>query len=124
MKSLERAIGVFPAYAGVFLVSEFLLAFSWSLPRIRGGVSDLLYLLSCLMRSSPHTRGCFRVMRRRQDCVAVFPAYAGVFPEGEGMTPAEEGLPRIRGGVSGAIVYGAADIRSSPHTRGCFQLSD
>ena len=75
----------------------------------------------CLPRSSPHTRGCFLIILLFLQIIPVFPAYAGVFLVEDYERQVADCLPRIRGGVSGAIVYGAADIKSSPHTRGCFQ---
>ena len=50
---------VFPAYAGVFLLRPGDVIKSSSLPRIRGGVSVYYYRGRKVMKSSPHTRGCF-----------------------------------------------------------------
>ena len=52
---------------------------------------------------------------------AVFPAYAGVFPTMSRLRSTMKSLPRIRGGVSSGAAGTAAPVRSSPHTRGCFQ---
>ena len=71
-------------------------------------------------KSSPHTRGCFRVFIRQIVREMVFPAYAGVFPVANGFRIQKRGLPRIRGGVSSETIATMRDMASSPHTRGCF----
>ena len=71
-----------------------------SLPRIRGGVSTSMMSYSMFAKSSPHTRGCFRVGLPLLPQGHVFPAYAGVFPDFDVAARESSGLPRIRGGVS------------------------
>ena len=93
---------VFPAYAGVFPLPVRCMSVQSSLPRIRGGVSRMLY-----------------AVQRHQ---AVFPAYAGVFLEDPDFVPLAVCLPRIRGGVSFCEKACLSGAVSSPHTRGCFPL--
>ena len=93
-----------------------------SLPRIRGGVSVGVQSGGRADVSSPHTRGCFSVLRSLNYSSCVFPAYAGVFLMGFGNYDIDEGLPRIRGGVSLASQVYERAKQSSPHTRGCFSL--
>ena len=111
---------VFPAYAGVFLPRDGILQTWISLPRIRGGVSMKDSSMAAVVLSSPHTRGCFcrrAYHLRRND---VFPAYAGVFLINFIIQILQGGLPRIRGGVSIAVMICQPPPGSSPHTRGCF----
>ena len=111
---------VFPAYAGVFLVLKVQVKSGGGLPRIRGGVSAHATLTRRRLMSSPHTRGCFYACYLEADVHWVFPAYAGVFPPCYQQSASWRSLPRIRGGVSGALVGEQCVGRSSPHTRGCF----
>ena len=113
-------VAVFPAYAGVFLSSTSFSFPALGLPRIRGGVSSLPKHSICLMKSSPHTRGCFRHARFWISFSPVFPAYAGVFPVSAIPPLVLSGLPRIRGGVSARASYASLVLGSSPHTRVCF----
>ena len=73
---------VFPAYAGVFLLSAENSEFSLGLPRIRGGVSLPDIFRFTVIESSPHTRGCFLQKTVSKLFMKVFPAYAGVFLNG------------------------------------------
>ena len=91
---------VFPAYAGVFLTSGRLQIGSESLPRICGGVSMNTHTGKRYQESSPHMRGCFLQLLRRQSTDCVFPAYAGVFLPARFDSGLVYGLPRICGGVS------------------------
>ena len=93
-----------------------------SLPRIRGGVSTYSAQGTHLKRSSPHTRGCFQSFLCVNRVKDVFPAYAGVFLLLYAFSCVSEGLPRIRGGVSSQSRIRQGDIKSSPHTRGCFPV--
>ena len=58
------------------------------------------------LQSSPHTRGCFRLLKGQEARAPVFPAYAGVFPAVYAEPEKVRGLPRIRGGVSGYYMPG------------------
>ena len=80
-------------------------------------------LFSARKIHSPHTRGCFLREILAVGTVRVFPAYAGVFPESLTRSQPSGGLPRIRGGVS-IRQTGCQEVgKSSPHTRGCFQMA-
>ena len=81
-KSLYLPDEVFPAYAGVFPAELTAENMKNSLPRIRGGVSELQPVRITPETSSPHTRGCFLSPCRERLLAQVFPAYAGVFPRG------------------------------------------
>ena len=113
---------VFPAYAGVFLGSEFSVWRRSSLPRIRGGVSNVHDRISATETSSPHTRGCFSISPCHSHMYPVFPAYAGVFLLHRRRLLDRLRLPRIRGGVSPSFDTKCQQSKSSPHTRGCFPL--
>ena len=91
-----------------------------SLPRIRGGVSWGIRLWNTVGLSSPHTRGCFLLRKKKEAESLVFPAYAGVFLTSPERSPTGPGLPRIRGGVSLGSLFPVSRDMSSPHTRGCF----
>ena len=54
---------VFPACAGVFLTGLMPCGSPESLPRMRGGVSDLVEGVGRSIESSPHARGCFYLFR-------------------------------------------------------------
>ena len=116
-------LGVFPAYAGVFLRKMLYQAEILRLPRIRGGVSSAEVWLYLYMQSSPHTRGCFSFRLCALSSDNVFPAYAGVFLFSRSAPRLICCLPRIRGGVSRAFTRFQSLKRSSPHTRGCFVAS-
>ena len=96
---------VFPAYAGVFLCALLPCLTARSLPRIRGGVSGRFSVLFHVVQSSPHTRGCFDSMAVRKGVWRVFPAYAGVFLSSLLSYSLFRSLPRIRGGVSGSMIF-------------------
>ena len=112
---------VFPAYAGVFPYPGDAGSGYTGLPHIRGGVSRFDDDFKVDAESSPHTRGCFRWRKHSISLRTVFPAYAGVFPLEKAQHFIEDGLPRIRGGVSMPGTAHLVGLRSSPHTRGCFQ---
>ena len=113
---------VFPAYAGVFLARPGICGHEDSLPRIRGGVSYGATIEYPFFASSPHTRGCFFTGLSAGAVRDVFPAYAGVFPSLTCTARCAFCLPRIRGGVSLRHVGEVREVRSSPHTRGCFYM--
>ena len=113
-------IAVFPAYAGVFPPRSLKGLCRRSLPRIRGGVSDIPDTVDADSGSSPHTRGCFFWRDVDRWLTSVFPAYAGVFLTFGRLQIGSGSLPRIRGGVSAAPDVKFRMEASSPHTRGCF----
>ena len=91
---------VFPAQAGVFLITKNNGMIVWGLPRASGGVSIRHCYSSSALRSSPRKRGCFSRLPALSVCVSVFPAQAGVFPV--------------------QIVKQRHRFWSSPRKRGCF----
>ena len=110
---------MFPAYAGVF---PFLNGERWKdecVPRIRGGVPQLVAHRRSCASCSPHTRGCSHYDTRRNDGQGVFPAYAGVFLQPGRLSQAQTGVPRIRGGVPPYTSSFSSFTPCSPHTRGC-----
>ena len=111
---------VFPAYAGVFPTGTTEDRTETSLPRICGGVSQLLDVPVPCNSSSPHMRGCFRQGMAPSRISDVFPAYAGVFLPEWGRVPRVDSLPRICGGVSIQVFLQVRYFKSSPHMRGCF----
>ena len=91
---------VFPAQAGVFLMSFGPYPEMSGLPRASGGVSDEPFHRTFPAASSPRKRGCFPKGVRKRSPVSVFPAQAGVFPVLSDTTFIRLGLPRASGGVS------------------------
>ncbi len=91
---------VFPTCVGVFL--GFFLVFMprTSLPHMRGGVSEYRKEDARKKRSSPHAWGCFCMIFRKGQALAVFPTCVGVFLRKEAAEAEKEGLPHMRGGVS------------------------
>ena len=73
------ASGVFPAHAGVFLMTMIHVKIVYSIPRSRGGVSGEVVLSMDGEPYSPLTRGCFHAGRWQDSLTLVFPAHAGVF---------------------------------------------
>ena len=70
---------VFPAHAGVFLKATYGDDWYDSIPRSRGGVSEIPELMEDFVEYSPLTRGCFRWIISKMNAEGVFPAHAGVF---------------------------------------------
>jgi hypothetical protein len=73
--------------------------------------------------SSPRTRGCFSSRVNVPSSSGVFPAHAGVFLAVCPFKEWKNSLPRARGGVSIQWVQGKLQVKSSPRTRGCFQIT-
>ena len=86
---------------GVFPTSSLTTTTSSRLPHARGGVSDIVFALTCFVKSSPRSWGCFYLSTHRPPVVHVFPTLVGVFP------------------ISG----GSSELRhqSSPRSWGCFR---
>ena len=95
----KSLLGVFPAYAGMFLSIARFKSISWCFPRIRGDVPTLIHTLACLRTFSPHTRGC-SVVQIRFECLKIR-------------------FPRIRGDVPPTLSVTSQSMWFSPHTRGC-----
>ena len=94
-----------------------------TLPRTRGGVSEIEVEDPVDQPSSPHPRGCFLEMKGEVVAKCLFPAPAGVFLPTEMSPTGNSALPRTRGGVSVAAVHASRLQLSSPHPRGCFFAS-
>ena len=108
----------------MFLLPAGLASAAEGLPRIRGGVSAAHIVQHGLLRSSPHTRGCFYSSSFLITSSQVFPAYAGVFPGKYNPTETVGSLPRIRGGVSGCIAFTSYSSRVFPAYAGVFLKID
>ena len=95
---LRDLFSLFPAYAGVIPLGEFIHVLRPPFPRIRGGdPAESLEELRDMM---------------------LFPAYAGVIPApGWPLHPAAS-FPRIRGGDPRCARIGRGGSDFSPHTRG------
>ena len=132
--------GVFPAYAGMFLVRIGTGAPLGRFPRIRGDVPDtdhqppVIYgvfpAYAGMFRTaathmqyrglfSPHTRGCSGPASNTQQPGSVFPAYAGMFRSGGDEAGHNSSFPRIRGDVPSYPYWAYLTCLFSPHTRGC-----
>ena len=83
--SVERLPGsyqkcVFPAYAGMFLLSSRVSSWVKSFPRVCGDVPPLRPCKPRSLAFSPRMRGCSSTWFRNRTGSTVFPAYAGMFP--------------------------------------------
>ena len=112
---------LFPAHAGVFPRHCRNRPRPRTLPRARGGISDIARWHRHIPRSSPRTRGYFRVFHADTVDERLFPAHAGVFPGAHAKQEHASTLPRARGGISGAPTGSGAASCSSPRTRGYFR---
>ena len=115
-----RALQVFPAHAGVFLLPEPPMPIMERIPRSRGGVSSSSREIKKDIAYSPLTRGCFSEGLACALTNSVFPAHAGVFPQGCIQRPQIFRIPRSRGGVSTLFYMPFIGKGYSPLTRGCF----
>ncbi len=92
--------GIFPAPAGVFPKESVMTVEGLYLPRTRGGVSLLSWMVGEELLSSPHPRGCFWSIVSSNPDTIIFPAPAGVFLGQVVYSFVKTDLPRTRGGVS------------------------
>ncbi len=114
---------VFPTHVGVFLTISTALASAPGFPHARGGVSGFDIGSVALLKFSPRTWGCFRLLSFQPLDDIVFPTHVGVFPY---QIPARQALgcfPHARGGVSPALIQGGTVLEFSPRTWGCFSFS-
>ncbi len=116
---LNRAEGVLPADAGVFLQSDRGLLIEEGAPRRRGGVPYRLATAEVYAACSPPTRGCSIRRRPAFALLLVLPADAGVFRRAISRAGGSFGAPRRRGGVPSVIVGPRDADGCSPPTRGC-----
>ena len=110
---------VFPAYAGMFRLSNPIVVHRVGFPRIRGDVPCVGHPTYTPPKFSPHTRGCSVDWPYALSAAGVFPAYAGMFRVFFSRARRWCGFPRIRGDVPdcGSSRYSYSPF--SPHTRGC-----
>ena len=74
---------VFPTCVGVFLFPFVLQIGKFSLPHVRGGVSDSSWTRVPFLVSSPRAWGCFYTRHKNGWLYDVFPTCVGVFPRYE-----------------------------------------
>ena len=103
MKEFVARIGVFSAYAEVFL--KFL----------KFEQKRLLF--------SPRTRRCFYSSSSTNLLQTVFSAYAEVFPKPHTCSIIGVSFLRVRGGVSGQTSFARLVCKFSPRKRRCFRDS-
>ncbi len=115
---------VFPTQVGVFPAPLKRCGGLWSLPHTSGGVSGHEVSINIELKSSPHKWGCFYVIAKRLALGTVFPTQVGVFPSNGQRLMTVFRLPHTSGGVSIRAVLEKAAELSSPHTWGCFYLSN
>ena len=77
--SLKFGLGVFPAYAGMFLCSSPAKAPYYRFPRIRGDIPVNVPRQEQVAQFSPRARGCSASMVIVRAVAGVFPACAGMF---------------------------------------------
>ena len=99
-KSRKAEEEIFPVHTGVFLPDNTPAKKSSHLPRTHGGVSTSHASFHASAVSSPYTRGCFYINRRKTAKKAIFPVHTGVFLPHISVISSPEDLPRTHGGVS------------------------
>ena len=117
---LIQNLGVFSAYAEVFLSSEFKRIPCFSFLRVRGGVSNLKASAHDMGAFSPRTRRCFHLYFFCSHLRTVFSAYAEVFPKTTNTRSSNLSFLRVRGGVSLVTKDVDTAAKFSPRTRRCF----
>ena len=111
---------VFPAYAGMFLITTETGVFVMSFPRVCGDVSLDKSLTEEEAMFSPRMRGCFQASDEHTSNESVFPAYAGMFQYSFQPAAQSRSFPRVCGDVSLYPASRQALSRFSPRMRGCF----
>ena len=94
-----QADTVFPAYAGMFLVSELTLSAQGCFPRVCGDVPNFPLEKGSAMEFSPRMRGCSYFGVAAALFLLVFPAYAGMFLLSTVISVAAPSFPRVCGDV-------------------------
>ena len=110
---------VFPACAGMFLVSVVMGGCFSCFPRVRGDVPSTAACSGDRWWFSPRARGCSagQVIRSLEN--VVFPACAGMFLFREAKVSGIECFPRVRGDVPSPQMLPPASWWFSPRARGC-----
>ena len=110
--------GIIPAYAGSTRPWQSRSTPSKDHPRIRGEHTSVTRRRSCVLGSSPHTRGARRPPAPKSPEKRIIPAYAG--STSISLPPGSPGMdhPRIRGEHQRAPDRASPGPGSSPHTRG------
>ena len=111
--------GVFPACAGMFLMSSADLGAGVGFPRMRGDVPGLQSKTCSRKQFSPHARGCSDAGQDVGVSEEVFPACAGMFPLGGIPVFTDSSFPRMRGDVPSGSQVRSIWPSFSPHARGC-----
>ena len=106
---------------GVFLQIPWCLRYGYSLPHVRGGVSDVQARAFQRTGSSPRAWGCFPYLHLGFPFQGVFPTCVGVFLTFTISGTGTGCLPHVRGGVSDASVVHTADVKVFPTCVGVFQ---
>ena len=110
---------VFPACAGMFLVTPVSVMITLCFPRVRGDVPRRSSMTSCLSRFSPRARGCSPYWQARVCFNPVFPACAGMFPLENPSGIRRKSFPRVRGDVPKTLTCPHSRRWFSPRARGC-----
>ena len=114
-----QTISVFPAYAGMFLVTGYPQISGGCFPRVRGDVPADHIWVCVIGRFSPRARGCSVAPVERRQLEAVFPACAGMFRAIGDLFYAIACFPRVRGDVPGNGQPMIELDKFSPRARGC-----
>ena len=119
-----RALKVFPACAGMFLLCPTTTTWARSFPRVRGDVPPSHAVLLCALGFSPRARGCSSPTVRVQDSRTVFPACAGMFHPARPTGTWGMSFPRVRGDVPKTPSARPSRSTFSPRARGCSACGD
>ena len=110
---------VFPACAGMFLLSIGPSGAYCGFPRVRGDVPRGGGVITRLIAFSPRARGCSSKPFTTVGARGVFPACAGMFPVTPPSAAPISCFPRVRGDVPHDGVTVDRDPGFSPRARGC-----
>ncbi len=118
---LIQNLGVFSAYAEVFLIEKHQHWLKKGFLRVRGGVSSRRSSSSRSRAFSPRTRRCFSDVWEIRREFFVFSAYAEVFLHQTCRSSPSRSFLRVRGGVSVLGLVPVCEPAFSPRTRRCFR---
>ena len=111
---------VFPTHVGVFLPFIRTGTDKVCLPHACGGVSNSIFSIDSIQKSSPRMWGCFKTRDHSTTVSMVFPTHVGVFLDPSGSIDSTMCLPHACGGVS-ALRQTLRQVQlSSPRMWGCF----